>query len=368
MYGIVSIDTDFFGFDIPEHIKLIQKWKFSAHSIRFFYYNPCKIWKRLKLSGADKFQLIRICGNDYYKPRQHALKRLKEQAPDKSKTKLEIVADAINKKQFSHVQVPDIITDFYVVKDDEDTEWIKLAKLNVNTRYWDLKRLSVFSSGLFFHDIFSLGSTIHQKLAPLRRAIYNELPFDLEKVDELVPVVQRDEDEKEDSLKAELSSSDVKRYKQDKKFLIEADHSGKANVMQLVDRALMYLTENNAVTDKQCIALRLQYFVKALNGYKLKEFERFKLFGTPMVEDLSAMWLYLECIRLFTFNQQNIMPFVGRLFDGPLYHFLLYEMRNGDKFKTVASMLDAMNKQAAVQNDPNSLFDGFSPFAKKECK
>ena len=350
VYGIASDDTDFFGFDIPEHIKIINKWTFdSEHCLKFHYYEPCKAWKYLNLSVADRYQLIRICGNDFYKPREKLLKRLQENEPDPFKTTIEIVADAINEKQFSHIKIPKIITDFYMVKDDENTEWTKLAKLNINIRYSDLTKLDTFKSGLFFHDVHSFGSTIHQKLAPLRHAIYNELHCEPDKVVEYVPVLANDNKIEFDGI-----SIDYKQFKTQQTFLLDADESGRANADKLVNKTLMYLEENMMVNERQIIALKLQYFGRQQLISNVQQFEQFKRSGMPMVEDLSAMWLYLECARLLTLNQYNITPFVGHLFDGPLYHFLLFEQRNGDKQKIIESLWRALDYTDSNPNDNGS--------------
>eukprot|EP01084_Bolivina_argentea_P095584 171828_1 len=351
-YGVMSNDSDFFGFNLPQHIKWINKWKFAPAkgSLTFSYYRPCDVWKTLNLSDIEhRFYLITIMGNDFVKTKQNIFDRLKKKS-DRNKTKIEIIANAIKSNVLNrpNTKSMNIVRNFYVVKDYENIEWMKFSALNVNTRYLDLKRYKVFCSGTFFHDVNLLGSTIHQKLRSLRFAMYKKLDLLLQKVDEYIPMMI--DDEKENKIDAYHHTCIELKYDNDEDIdLLKKDgRYGTANLRKVFNCTLDYLKKNKIVNDDQFIALELQYYVKKVRGnkwFKLKGFEQFKKDGIPMVYDLSAMWLYLECTRLFCMNKENIVPFVYKLFDGPLYHYFLFQQRTGDECGVVQDLLNELNQQ-----------------------
>ena len=85
IYAILSIDTDFFGFNnLPKHIKLITKFRVKTEckpktqsqrqreidkqTLTFTYFLPYQLWEELGLNTYhQRLQLICLCGNDFIK-------------------------------------------------------------------------------------------------------------------------------------------------------------------------------------------------------------------------------------------------------------------------------------------------------------
>eukprot|EP01083_Nonionella_stella_P176657 618724_1 len=89
IYGIISVDTDYFGFfDLPAHCKLISEFhtktkraqgrNLSQQSLSLVYYYSSQVWDKLGLpSNDERLQLICLCGNDFVRkrPRDTILRR-----------------------------------------------------------------------------------------------------------------------------------------------------------------------------------------------------------------------------------------------------------------------------------------------------
>eukprot|EP01084_Bolivina_argentea_P200498 342859_1 len=365
IYGIISVDTDFFGFyNLPKHIKLINDYRTKKRQLTFTYYYSDQIWNSLRLyTKQQRFKLISITGNDFIKPKQ----QIKIQCAEIQSNKCSLVSESVlkidelinifddikyNEKQpllkciantivsnsnEIKFNIEDSINKFYCIRSDSLCEF----KQNINTIWMDLQCNNVYESGIYVHDIDGVGFTIQDKVTHIRHLIIKQ-KLNLNKINEWKC-----------------------RYDKENKCIIKESkivYLGNINVDETINvatnniiddkyvvmTALKVLKNNNWLTMIQYNALELQFkfryeslaIYQDVNKWPFAYtiFEQFKKFGIPRISDLTAQCLYWELCKWVCFNPNNILPNIYNLFDGPLFHFFCYVQANNDEHCVIKNL------------------------------
>jgi len=354
----MSKDTDFFGFTaLPDNIRLIHGYKIKnqnhskSAALHLKFRTIGDFWNSLKLmTNRQRLQLISLCGNGVTEKfdKEQILKKcrrtgtltkpvdkLLDEIEAKKKDFLKVLSGCIAKSE--NFVVNNDINAFYKLSSQKIRDW-KPDKM-FNVRWKKLQMSQCFSGGLFPHDHETYGYTIHERLAPLRHAIFYR--HGMKTVEEYLAVyaTHPSKPEKARSLKFyEFRSFDLERIQHDVmdlKVRLVRPKAGSAcaDIHELVPVVVDILEKRRWIPELHCQMLLLQYLLKQNgelsrqdDGFR-KAYAKFKEEGLPDVAAYTAQWLFVECCRLICWNYWYILPHIHDLIDGPLFHFLCKIMK-----------------------------------------
>eukprot|EP01083_Nonionella_stella_P197218 725230_1 len=374
VYGIMSCDTDYFGFyHLPKHIKWIEDYKMKGDALSFIYYVPCEVWNSLNMTTEEEiFKLISITGNDFMKaPKNKAIKRLcsvtklnillrSDQATESTclskidalinifdhpiveekvcdvmnEGKVYLIAKAISSdlvQKKIHASVPE----FYRIRYKDTLARFTEDNADTNVTWAELERTHLFSVGIHYHDMRSDQFTIHEKLSSIRRGIIQKY-MNLNEIKEWM--LTYDDDNVQFVVEYRtLPLNDLDPCALD----LNIDRKKIASAEYVVNTTLNILKDKNWISNVQHTALDLQFHFRQRSTaidyddqkkwpFPFKLFHKYKKTGVPRVCDLTAQCLFWELCGWVCFNPRNILPTICELFDGPLFHFFCYIQTNGD--------------------------------------
>eukprot|EP01084_Bolivina_argentea_P154970 270107_1 len=366
VYGIMSADTDYFGFHaLPKHVRIITEFYIENNELstktlkKLNYYYASELWNMLGLDTIEQqLQLICLCGNDFVQKRpiniilkicgfgsdQHAF-------DGDHVNLLGIIANAIRNNKLSEpVNIPDIVRDFYDANQSDS-----VLHENVNVKWMDIQNSNIFHGGFFFHDIDSVGFTIHQKLAPIRYSIiYKYLKLDY--IKEYIPFYDDNDTETNYTVNVyKCQTINLKQMQFNKQdwniqLLTKAKKSEHADLYSVYKTTLKILKQRKWIDLTQRNALELQFEIRFLfkKVHSTWDFYdkycEFKTNGIPRNKDLTAQCLYWELSKLLCLNPVNILPHISELFDGPLFHYFCFEQSSGDKDGIMTELINKLNQ------------------------